>query len=129
MHGQQTTKNQVIIIQKTHTFSTITKKPFSGWCIAYIDCCIPKRARHSANTFHNLHHTAGRSQVMYLNQQCSWRSQSEKQYSQSQTKEKTLGTGKFFTKVFLFSTVLYTSIGSICPQLCSSHVLQLCQAI
>ena len=49
-------------------------------------------------------------------------------YSQSQSKEKTLGTGKFPANFFFFSTAFYTPVGLNCPELCSSHVFQLCQA-
>ena len=85
-------------------------------------------ARHSAGTFCSLHYTAECFKVMYLNQQCSWCSQSEKQYSHSQSKEKTLCTGNFSTIFFFFSTVFHTSVGSILPPLCSIHVFQYCQA-
>ena len=59
-------------------------------------------ARHWADPFHSLHHTAECSQVMYLNLQYSWCSQSKKPYSHSQSKEKILGTGKLCNIFFLF---------------------------
>ena len=65
---------------------------------------------------------------MCLNQQCFRRFQSEKQYSHNQYKEITPGTGKFSTNFLFFSIVFCTSVGSICPQLCCSHISQLCQA-
>ena len=111
-----------LIQKKIPPFLQFQRPFFFGWSIISTRCCDPKMARYWANTFHSLHCIARCFQVMYLDQQCSWCSQSKKRYSHSQSKEKTLGTGQFSTNFLLFSTAFCTPIGSKYPELYSSYI-------